>query len=242
MRKIKFLLLTLLLPLSIFSQGDSYAFRQGRVKHRLSAGVVKSFYVNHPEHTDHTLGKLGYSASYKAELFIRGRANVMLGLEYLSQGLAFRGYYKKPGYTYLFDRSYAYTHELSIQEAQLPLSIKLTFNHEKESFYSPYMIGGIGARYIISSYTVITNDSTGLTVYDGPDNIDFENQRLMKKMSSFYQLGFGLQYNYRNTARAVFFEVSYKYGISRLHYDGDNGSNNLGIRDGHLSFMAGIRL
>jgi hypothetical protein len=228
-------------PFSSRSQ-DSYAYRQGRIKHRLSAGVVKSYYINHPQHTDHTMGELGYSASYKAEYFIRGRANVMLGADFLNFGLTFRGYYKKPGYTYLFDGTFPYTHEIRINEAELPLTVKVTFNHEKEKTNSPYFVGGVGARYIISSYTVITNDSTGITLYDGKDNIDFETHRLMKGMSSFYEIGFGFQHNYRNTARAIFFEVNYKYGISRLHYDGNDGSNDLNIKDDHLSFLVGIRL
>src|SRR5688500_7066169 len=75
-----------------FSQ-DSYAYRKGRVKHRLGVGLVKSFYKNHPEHTTNTKAKFGYSASYKAEIFFDRRANIMIGLEYLNQGLSFKGYY-----------------------------------------------------------------------------------------------------------------------------------------------------
>ena len=85
-------------------------------------------------------------------------------------------------------------------------------------------------------------DSTGISTYDAKDKIDFENQRVMKGLSAFYHAGFGLQYNYRNSGRALFFEFQYKYSISRFHYDGDDNSNNLNIRDAHLVFSLGIRL
>ncbi|MFL5762485.1 MAG: hypothetical protein ACJ77K_01005 [Bacteroidia bacterium] len=233
-------LLLVTLSCSLHAQ-DSYAYREGSVKHRLSAGVVRSYYLNHPDMTNGTKGEFGYTASYKAEIFIRGKANIMIGVDYMNEGCTFHGYYKKPGFTYLFDETYPYTHEFRIQEADLPLSIKLAFNKEKERPCSPYMIGGIGARYILDSYTTIINDSTGVTVYDAKDNIDFENTHT-KGLSAFYQLGFGLQYNYRNNAHAMFIEFNYKYGLSRLHYDGDNGSNDLNIKDGHLSIVVGIRL
>jgi hypothetical protein len=237
----KLFLLLILLPLLSLSQ-EGMPYRKGKVKHRLSVGGIKSFYQNHPEHTVNIKAKFGFDASYKAELLMGRKANLLIGLEYQNTGLTFNGYFSKPGYTYLFDRTYAYTHDIRIQEVQLPLAIKISFNSEKEHFYSPYFIGGIGARYIFGSYTVISNDSTGVTVFDAKDNIDFENQLLLKGLNAYFQAGLGLQYNIRNSARAFFFEFNYKYDISRIHYDGNDHSNDLNIRDGHLIFSVGFRL
>ena len=237
----KLFLLLILVPLFSVSQ-DGMPYRKGKIKHRLSFGVVKSYYVNHPQHTKNTKAKLGFTASYKSEILFGRKANLLIGLDYFNHGLIFNGYYKAPTYTYLFDETYAYTHEIRIQEAQLPLALKLSFISEKEHFYSPYLIAGIGARYIFSSYSVISNDSTGLTVYDAKDNIDFENQRVRKKLSAFYQAGLGIQYNFRDSGRALFFEFTYRYGISRFHYDGNENSNDLNIKDGHLLFSIGVRL
>ena len=237
----RLLLIFILLPAFSFSN-DGVPFRKGKVKHRLSIGVIKSFYQNHPEHTINTKGKLGFSASYQSEIAMGGKSNFLIGLEYQSTGLLFNGYYKKPGYTYLFDRSYSYLHEIRFQEVQLPISIKITLNSEKEHSYSPYFIGGVGARYIFSSYSIISSDSTGRTVYDAKDNIDFENQRLLKGLNAYFHAGLGLQYNVKNSTRAVYFELKYKYGISRFHYDGNEQSNDLNIRDGHFIFLVGCRL
>lgn len=237
----KFLVLLMFLPIISFSQ-EGMPYRKGKVKHHLSAGLIKSFYQNHPEHTKGTKAKLGFAASYQSEILLGRNAHLLIGLEYQSTGLMFKGYYKKNNYTYLFDQTYAYLHEISIQEVQLPLSIKIPFKSEKEHFYSPYFIGGIGARYIFSSYSIISNDSTGITVFDAKDNIDFENQLLLKGLNSYFHVGLGLQYNVRNSGRAIYFEIKYKYGISRLHYDGNDKSNDLNIRDGHLNFSLGFRL
>lgn len=231
----------ILIPMLSVSQ-DGVPYSKGKVKHRLSVGGIKSFYQNHPQHTINTKAKFGFTAAYKAELLLGRRANLLIGLEYQNTGLTFQGYYKKPGYTYLFDETFPYTHELRIQEADLPISLKLSFNSEKEHPVSSYFIGGVGARYIFSSYTVITNDSTDTSPYDGKDNIDFENQLITKGLNAYFHVGLGLQYNFRNSARALFFELNYKYGISRFHYDGNENSNDLNIRDRHLVFSFGIRL
>lgn len=221
---------------------DGMPYRKGKVKHRLSLGPAKSFYKNHPQHTSATKAQLAFTASYKSEILLGRRTNILIGLDYFTQGFTFKGYYKAANYTYLFDETFAYTHEVRVQEAQLPLALKICFNSEKEHFYSPYFIGGVGARYVFASYSVISNDSTGLTVYDAKDNIDFENQRVLKGLNAFYQGGLGLQYNMRKTGRAIFFECTFRYAISRLHYDGNNKTNNLNIKDNQLVFMIGFRL
>ncbi len=237
----KLFLMLILLPMFSFSQ-DGVPYAKGKVKHRLSIGGIKSFYYNPPEHTTNTKALAGFNAAYNSEILSGRRYNLLLGLEYQNTGLRFQGYYKKPGFTYVYDKTFAYTHEIRIQEVDLPLSVKVSFNIEKEHPVSPYFIGGIGARYIFAAYTVITNDSTGVSPYDAKDKIDFENQRVMKGLSAFYHAGLGLQYNYRNSGRALFFEFQYKYSISRFHYDGDDNSNNLNIRDAHLVFSLGMRL
>ena len=221
---------------------DGQPYRKWKVKHRLSVAPVKSFYKNHPKHTSGTKAQIGFCASYKSEILLGRKTNILIGLDYFNQGLKFKGYYKADTYTYIFDESYAYLHEVRIQEVQVPLMLKICFNSEKEHFYTPYFLGGIGARYIFGSYSVISNDTTGLTVYDAKDNVDFENQRLQKGLNAFYQGGLGLQYNFRDSGRAVFFEFTYRYSISRLHYDGNNHTNNLNIRDSHIVFALGMRL
>lgn len=243
MRSLKYIYLFIFICLASSAVGQySEPYRKGKMKNRISIAPVKSFYKNDPHMTAGTKAAAGFDASYKSEIFWLRHTNLILGLDYFNYGLKFHGYYAKPGFTYLFDESFAYTHEIRIQEVQLPVALKIAFNSEKEHFYTPYFIGGVGARYIFASYTVISNDSTGLTVFDGKDNIDYENQRVTKGLNAFYHVGLGLQYNFRNSARAIFFEMSFQRGISRFHYDGDSGSNNLNIRGNNLLFSFGFRV
>jgi hypothetical protein len=241
MKLFKFIVALICITTSVLAQDGEY-YRRGKIKSRVSFSGIKSFYRNHPQHTTNTKALFGFDVGYKAEIFALKRTNIILGLDYFNYGLQFRGYYEKPGFTYLYDKTFAYTHEIKIQEVHLPIALKVAFNSEKENAYSTYFIGGIGARYILSSYTVISNDSTGITVYDAKDNIDYENQRLMKGLNAFYHMGLGLQHNFKNSDRATFFEISFQRGISRFHYDGNAGSNDLNIRGNHLLFSLGFRI
>ena len=231
---------------------DANPYRKGAVKHRLSIGPVISFYINNPQHTTNTQGQTGFCASYKAEILLDRKFNLLIGMEYLNEGLIFQGYYSAPGSTYLFDKTFAYTHDIRFQEVQIPIGFKRSFNLEKNSFYTPYILGGFGARLIFASYYVITNDSTGNVLYDGKGNMSFEHQALTqilngkgqaitKGFNTFLQFGLGSQYNFRDTGKALFFEMIYKYGISRLHYEGYQNSNDLNIKDSNLTISFGYR-
>jgi hypothetical protein len=238
---------------SLYAQDFSH---RTKIKNRLSLGPVASYYQNHPEHTANTAAQAGFSASYKCEFLLDRKTSLMIGLDYLSQGLTFSGYYSAPGSTYLFDRTFAYTHDIRFQEMELPIIVKQALNVEKDHFYTPYVLGGVGFRYIFSSYYVITNDSTGNEMYDGKGNLSFEHQvatqivnsvfknsqqTITKGFNAFFQIGLGDQYNFRGSGKNMFFEITYKYGISRLHYQGYQNSNDLNIKDANLTFSIGLR-
>ncbi len=236
-----------IVPLCFFSltllvchaQPDLY--RIGKIKHRISVGPVVSKYKNNSLHTINTKAKPGFCLSYKTEVFLGKKTNLLLGLDYFNQGLSFNGYYSTPGHTYLFDKTFSYKHELRIQEFQLPIGVKIAFNQEKVHFYTPYLMLGVGVRYIFSSYAIITNDSTGNTVYDDKASVDFQYQFVAKGLNAFFHGGLGIQSNFRKTGGAAFFEIIYKYGISRLHYTGFQNSNDLYIKDAHIGISIGVR-
>jgi hypothetical protein len=233
------LIIFLLLPFSSHSQEGHKA---SRLKHRVSAGAVISIFKNDPHFTVNTKAKAGANIAYKTEILLGRKTNLLLGLEYMSQGLTFNGYYADTGYTYLFDESFAYTHEIRYNEVQLPIALKLALNKEKDSPATAYLFGGIGFRYIFSSYVVIASDSTETTPYDGKGTIGFEHEKVAKGFNALYHLGFGAQKNFRATGKAVFFELTFKRGISRIHYTGYQNSNNINFRDNNLAITVGFRI
>jgi len=212
------------------------------VKHRISVGPVISLYKNDPHFTVNTKAKAGFNFAYKSEIVLGRKTNVLVGLEYMSQGLSFHGYYAANNYTYLYDKTFSYLHELRYNEIQLPLGFKLALNKEQDRPVTAYLFGGIGFRYIMSSYTVITSDSLQTAPYDGKGSINFEHHLLGNGFNAFYQGGLGLQKNFRASAKALFFEVTYKYGLSRIHYTGFQNSNNINIKESNLAITVGIRL
>jgi hypothetical protein len=234
--------LILLLLLSFPSYSQQVESRKPSIlRHRISVGPVFSFYKNDPHFAVNTKSKIGANVAYKTEILLGRRTNVLLGLEYMSQGLKFNGYYADTGYTYLFDETFAYTHELRYNELQLPVGLKLALNSEKEYAATPYLIGGVGARYIFNSYITISSDSTETSPYDGKGSIGFEHELFAKGLNAFFFGGIGIQKNYRSTAKAIFFELTFKRGFSRIHYEGYQKSNNINIRDRNLAITLGLR-
>lgn len=212
-----------------------------KVKHRISAGPVISFYKNNTLHTVNTKAKSGFNATYKCEILLGRKTNLLVGLEYMTQGLKFNGYYSAPNHTYLFDKTFPYTHEIRFQEVQLPLAFKISLSPENDNRFSSYFFLGPGFRYIIKSTAFIESDSTQLTMMDGSTDLTFENHIVDKHFNAFLHAGMGIQKNFHNTGKAFFFEFIYKYNISRLHYIGNQNTNNLNIRNNSLSICIGYR-
>lgn len=212
-----------------------------KIKHRLSAGPAISYFKNHPQHTINTKAKAGFNATYKAEVLLGRRTNFLIGLEYLSQGVKFNGYYSAPGHTYLYDLTFPYQHEIRYQELQLPLGFKTAFNREKDNSYTPYYFLEVGFRYVYKATVYIESDSTHNAVYEGKTNLTFENDVIDRKINAFFMGGLGVQKNFRGKKNSGFLEFTYKYGISRLHYTGYQNSNNLNIKDANLAITIGMR-
>ena len=226
---------------SISAQQGVSSYKVRKVKHRITAGPVISFYKNNTQHTVNTKAKAGFNAAYKCELTLGRKTNFLVGLEYMSQGLKFNGYFSAPNHTYLFDETFAYSHEIRFQEIQLPLAFKIAFSPEKDNRFSSYFFLGPGFRYIVKSTAFIESDSTQETVLDGTTDLTFENHIVDQHFNAFLHAGMGIQKNFRDTGKALFIEFTYKYNISRLHYIGDKNSNNLNIKNNSLSICVGVR-
>lgn len=211
------------------------------MKHRISIGPVFSFYKIEPNFAIEVKSRIGINIAYKGEFFLGRRTNVLIGVEYLNEGVTFKSYYEAPGYTYLFDKSFAYFHDVRLQRVNLPVSLKLSFNSEKSNTLSTYGLLGAGATYLCKSTTYIESDSTKNSVYEGKTNVRFENYRISKKLSGFYLLGLGAQRNNKINGRALFLELTYNHGLSRLHYEGHEYSNKLEIKNALLAFTFGVR-
>ena len=226
-----------------YSQTQNPEKPKSKIKHRISFSPLASFYKNDPHLTSNTKSKVGSCVSYKAEFISGRRMNYTAGLEYVSQHFTFNGYFAAPGHTYIFDKTYPYAHDIQVHELQIPVGIKISLASETSYDYTPYFTGGMKFRYLLKSYTVITDDSTKTSVYDGNEpSITFESNIPTPKINACVYAGMGLQRNYRGTGRAVFFEITLNRGFSRFQYSGHNNSNNLAISNSFLAFTFGLKI
>lgn len=220
---------------------QGYYFRFPPVHHRFSAGATFSFFSKDPHVIKSIHPLIGYTASYSSEIEVLDYASLMIGVSYINVGTQFDSYYVAPGYTYVFDGNFGYTHRLRYQMAQVPISMKFNFNSEADHFFTPYLIVGIGLSYLLNAKTTITDDSTDTRLYKGKADLSNENSVLLKGLNSFGQAGFGIQKNNRDNGRAIFLEFLYKYDVSRLHYAGYQNSNRINFRNSNVSVIVGMK-
>jgi hypothetical protein len=223
------------------SVGQGIYYQTFSLKHRISAGPMLSFFGKDPHAFTKVNPLFGFTVNYNSEIGIVDNLNLLVGLTYTNQALQFNGYYVAPGYTYIFDNSFAYTHRLRFQNIQLPISLKLNLNTDDDHAYTPYFMLGFGFSYVYSSTASITSDSTGNNVYNGKTDLAFENFVFNKKFNSFFQGGFGIQKNMRKKERALFLDLVYKYDISRLYYEGHQHSNAVRFRNSSISVVVGLK-
>ncbi len=233
------LLAAVIYTTTCFSQGLYY--QTVSFKHRISGGSMLSFFGKDPHNLSKVNSLFGFTVNYNCEINIIDNVSVLAGITYANQAVQFNGYFVAPGYTYIFDNSFAYTHRLRFQSAQLPLTLKLSLNDDADKPYTPYFLLGFGFSYLYSAKTSIISDSTENKVYKGKTDLAFENFLFNNKLNSFFQGGFGIQKNIRKKERALFLDFMYKFDISRLHYTGYQNSNAVRFRNSNLSVIVGFK-
>lgn len=211
------------------------------VRQRASGGTLFSFFGKDPHSVKNIHPLFGFTFNYAAEIELIDNTSILAGLTYTNQAVQFNGYYVAPGYTFLFDETFAYTHRLRFQSVQLPLAVKFNFNLEDDNPYTPYFLLGLGFNYIFKANVSITSDSTESKVYKGDADLVYENHLINEKINTFAQGGFGIQKNLRKNERALFIELLYKIDFSRLSYTGYENSNNVRFRNASVSVLVGMK-
>lgn len=211
-----------------------------RTNKRIYVGAVVPFFNNNPDHTADTKSATSVNIGFKRtfKLFTSG---VETGLEYVNEGLSFNSYYFAPGFSKLYDKTFPFSHEIRINELQLPVVFKQSFGKETKNKATPYFAVGWAWRYLMYCSTSIISTTDGIQVYDGKTDISFEYGFPWKHFGSLLLGGFGLQFNNLQTQSALFFEANYKYGISRFHYAGHINTNNLLIHDSNITINVGYK-
>ena len=208
---------------------------------RCSLLPVVSLYNTNPNLMSATQATAGLGLSARAEFKINPKSTMKLlfGADYLNEGMKFDSYYFAPGYSVLFDRNFNFTHHLHISEFYIPILFKQSFTDEDKKVNSAYISGGWAFRYLMGANYKITEKDNGATVAKGFSGMYVEHKFLTDNSGSALMIGTGMEHKLPGMQRSVFFEIYFHYNLSRIHYSGDNNSNDILFKNNSLTISVG---
>jgi hypothetical protein len=211
------------------------------IKWRISLMPILSFYTANTDYmgaVQPTQG-LGLSARAEFKLTPNSTLKLLMGLDYLNEGMKFDSYYFAPGYSILYDKNFNYTHHLHISELYIPILFKQSFTDEDKKQNSMYISGGWAFRYMMGTNYRITSKDDGSTVDKGFSTMTVEHHFLTDYSGSALLGGFGYEHKLPGMKNCVFLETYYHYNLSRILYVGNNGTNKIRFRNHSLTIAVG---
>lgn len=213
------------------------------MKWRAGFMSVISFYTPNLDYMGATKATQGFGLSFKGELNFpeTKKMKLLMGLEYLDEGLTFDSYYFSPGYSVLYDKNFTFTHKVHIHELYVPILMKLSINNENDHTNSVYLTAGWSFRYLLGAQYKITNKADSKIVAKGFSvlNIEERHRLLTDNGGGSLQWGIGMEHRIPNMKQGWIFEVQYRYNLARYQYIGNNNTNNILFRNNNLSISVG---
>lgn len=213
-------------------------------KTSIDAGLVFSFggvtgiYKNYVSGIS---GNTGYTFGLIEEIPFQRRSYIDVGIEILQDGVTFNSYFFAPGASFLYDGVEPYTHDISMNEIEVPVIYKFPLTPIDRKFRSIYMTAGAKFRYISYTNSTVTNDSTGFLTWEGQKDVTSLYKIFSPFGSSVFEISMGYQRNtLKRKKRGWYMDLEYDYGISPLVYAGNRaGSNDVVFRFNTLIFKIG---
>ena len=201
-----------------------------------------SLYSNDARISSNTSPLAGYGISFRTEISISKGIKLVPGLELISQGLSFDSYYFSNGYSVLFDKNFTYNHSIRTYEIGIPILFRVNLTpREDAAYHSFYFTAGWEIKYNLLAHSTITNASDGSLIYDGDIDLPYENHFMGKDVGNYIVAGLGYVHTFLPLKNAVFFDFTYRYGVSRNLYTGNQNSNYILFRNTSLSIAVGVR-
>lgn len=229
-----------------FSHRDPFFSSQKNSKDpvlRFRAAIypVISFYSLNNNHAQDARQKMSGLGSIKGEIRLNEKHTIFLlvGAEYMVHGVSFYSYYFKQDSLQIYTGNMNYNYNLYVHEIDIPLQLKLSFNKENNSLWTPYVMLGYHFRTIFSgNLTVKQSDGVVVKKYE---EVKFKNPLFNPKSNAFASLTFGVQRNNpKHPKRCVFAEFSYRQGFSPYYISDNFTPSSLFINGSHLVFGFGM--
>ena len=221
--------------------------RKSGLKYQFGVFGVLSFYQNDSRITGNTKATKGLGAHFKVEIPISKGIRFVPGIEIMTQGLDFDSYYFMPGYSITFDKQFDYHHTIRTTELNLPLLLKVALTKKKIDDIANfvYMDAGWEIKYNLVSHATISQNSDGGLLFDGPVSLPYESEFLGSGVGNYIVAGIGLNHNFLPKKSSFVFDLTYRYGIARTWYTGNNyatnaNSNSVYYRNTNLSVGLGL--
>ena len=213
-------------------------------KTSIDAGIVFSFasvpgiYANYVSSVS---ASTGYTFGIIEEIPVQRRSYIDIGVEILQDGLSFNSYFFAPGASFLYDGVEPYSHNITMNEIQVPILYKFPLGPLDRKYRSIYMTFGAKFRYISYTNSAVTNDSSGYLIYEGQKDVTTLYKIFSPFGSSIFEVSLGYQRNnMKKIKRGWYMNLEYDYGLSPLIYAGNRaGSNDVVFRLNTLIFKIG---
>ena len=208
---------------------------------RCSLMPILSFYVPNTDYMGATQPTQGLGLSVRAEFKLTPNSTMKLlvGADYLNEGMKFDTYYFAPGYSVLYDKNFNFTHKLHISEIYVPVLFKQSFQDEDKRANTVYISGGWAFRYMLGTNYKITSKIDGAVVAKGFSPMRVEHHFITDFSGSALMAGFGYEHKLPGMKHCVFFESYFRYNLSRINYVGNNATNKVWFRNHSLTISVG---
>lgn len=213
-------------------------------KTSIDAGLVIGFSSVTGIYTNYVNGlsaKTGYTFGLVEEIPVQNRSYIDIGVEILQDGVSFNSYFFSPDASTIYNGVEPYTHNITMNEVQVPVLFKFPLGPTDRKLRSMYMTAGLKFRYISYTNSTVTNDSSGYLTWEGEKDITSFYKLISPFGSSIFELSIGYQRNARKKKkRGWYMNLEYNYGLSPLVYSGNRaGSNDVVFRLNSLIFKVG---
>lgn len=208
---------------------------------RVSVSPLIGFYSINKNHAASPTQRMSGVISIRHEIKLdrSNKVYFLYGGEYLLHGLNFKSYYFKPDSLPLYTKKFDYNYGLYLQEANVPLQLRMSFRNERNAVISPYVLIGYQLRMLTASKLQVTQN--GNSVVNEMADMKFKTPLLHPKINSGITLAVGAQKNPINQSVNGFLEITYRYGFSPYYFEKSYAASSLFINSGFLGLNLGLR-
>lgn len=211
-------------------------------KTRFAVSPVIGIYKTNKNHTAKPQQKLAFNVSVKEEIRLNKKTTsfLLIGVEYSFHGLNFNSYYFYNDSLKLYNGNMSAKYQLQINEIDIPIQIKQSFQKENNAHISAYVYAGYVYRILASANLKVSNN--GAEKFNASEHLKFKNPIFKANDNSFLCFAGGVQKNTLMRHNALFAELQLRYALSPFYFSESFAPTNLVVNSHFVMLTVGIKL